>query len=40
LEEAISESPLASKYSPEWLAIKLLEGDEETINKFKAVKSG
>jgi len=40
LEEAISESPLASKYSPKWLAVKLLEGDEEIIKKFEEVKSG
>jgi len=40
LEEAISESPLASKYSPKWLAVKLLEGDEEVIKKFEEVKSG
>ena len=40
LEEAISESPLASKYSPKWLAVKLLEGDEEVIKKFEEVRSG
>ena len=40
LEEAISESPLASKYSPKWLAVKLLEGDEEVIKKFEEAKSG
>jgi len=40
LEEAISESPLASKYSPKWLAVKLIEGDEEIIKKFEEVKSG
>jgi len=40
LEEAISGSPLASKYSPKWLAVKLLEGDEEVIKKFEEVKSG
>jgi len=40
LEEAISESPLASKYSPKWLAVKLLEGDEEVIKKFEEVESG
>jgi len=40
LEEAISESSLASKYSPKWLAVKLLEGDEEVIKKFEEVKSG
>ena len=40
LEEAISESPLASRYSPKWLAVKLLEGDEEVIKKFEEVRSG
>jgi len=40
LEEAISEGPLASKYSPKWLAVKLLEGDEEVIKKFEEAKSG
>ena len=40
LEEAISQSPLASRYSPKWLAVKLLEGDEEVIRKFEEVKSG
>jgi len=40
LEEAISESPLASRYSPKWLAVKLLEGDEEVIKKFEEAKSG
>ncbi len=39
LEEAISESPLALRYSPKWLAVKLLEGDEEVIKKFEEVKS-
>ena len=40
LEEAISESPLASRYTPKWLAVKLLEGDEEVIKKFEEVRSG
>jgi small GTP-binding protein len=40
LEEAISESPLASRYPPKWLAVKLIEGDEEVIKKFEEVKSG
>jgi ferrous iron transport protein B len=39
LEEAIDLSPLASRYSSKWLAVKLLEGDEEVINKFEEVKS-
>jgi len=37
LEGAISKSPLASRYSPKWLAVKLLEGDEEVIKKFEEV---
>ena len=38
LEELISQSRLASKYSPRWLAVKLLEGDEEIVKKFEEVK--
>jgi small GTP-binding protein len=40
LEKAISESPLALRYSPKWLAVKLIEGDEEIIRKFEEAKSG
>jgi len=40
LEKLISQSELSLKYSPRWLAIKLLEGDEEVINKFKGVAVG
>jgi small GTP-binding protein len=40
LKEAISASPLASDYSPRWLAIKLIEGDAEVLKKFVEVKSG
>ena len=40
LEEAMLWSPLASKYSPKWLAVKLIEGDEEIIKKFEEAKSG
>jgi small GTP-binding protein len=40
LEEAISETSLASRYSPKWLAVKLIEGDEEIIKKFEEAKSG
>jgi len=40
LEKLISQSELSSKYSPRWLAIKLLEGDEEVIKKLKEVKLG
>ena len=35
IEELISQSELSQKYSPRWLAIKLLEEDEEIIKKFK-----
>ena len=38
LEESISKTKLASKYSPRWLAVKLLERDGEVVNKFKEVK--
>ena len=37
IEKALSEDSLAGKYSPHWLAIKLLEGDEEIIRKFEGV---
>ncbi len=40
LEEALSSSPLASVYSPRWLAIKLIEGDAEVLKKFEEVASG
>lgn len=40
LEKLISQSGLSSKYSPRWLAVKLLERDEEIIKKFKEVKIG
>jgi small GTP-binding protein len=39
LEEAISDGPLAMKYLPKWLAVKLIEGDEEVIKKFEEAKS-
>jgi len=39
IEKSISELPLSKKYSPKWLAIKLIEGDEEIIKKFEEVKS-
>ena len=38
LEKRISETKLASKYSTRWLAIKLLEEDEDVIKKFQEVK--
>jgi small GTP-binding protein len=37
LEELISHNLLAESYSPRWLALKLLEEDEEIINKIKRV---
>jgi ferrous iron transport protein B len=38
LEKLISQSELSSKYSPRWLAVKLLERDEEIIKKFREVE--
>jgi small GTP-binding protein len=38
LEEALADSPIARRYSPRWLAVKLIEGDEEIISKFKEVQ--
>jgi ferrous iron transport protein B len=40
LEQVISSSPLSLKYSPRWLAIKLLEEDEGIIEKFKEAEGG
>lgn len=40
LEKIISQSDLARIYSPRWLAVKLLEGDEEIAKKFMEVKVG
>jgi len=40
LERLLSQSGLSLDYPPRWLAVKLLEGDEEIINKFKGVKVG
>ena len=40
LEKLISWSALAQKYSPRWLAIKLLEEDEEIVKKFEGVEVG
>lgn len=40
LEKSISRSPLAFKYPTRWLAVKLLEEDEETIKMFKEVRGG
>lgn len=40
LEKSISLSPLALKYPTRWLAVKLLEEDEELIKMFKEVESG
>jgi small GTP-binding protein len=40
LEKELEASPLARKYSPRWLAVKLIEGDEEIIKNFEEVKSG
>ena len=40
LEKLISQSPLSVNYSPRWLAVKLLEEDEEILKKFEDVKVG
>ena len=40
LEAAISPTPMAQKYSPRWLAIKLIEGDAEILSKFEEMISG
>jgi ferrous iron transport protein B len=39
LAEAVAASPLSRKYSPRWLAIKLIEGDADMISKFQEVQS-
>ncbi len=38
LESAITASALSQKYTPEWLALKLLEEDEEIVKKFEELK--
>ena len=40
LESLISQSPLAVRYPSRWLAIKLLEEDEEILKKFGDAKVG
>jgi len=35
LESLISQTELSQRYSPRWLAVKLLEEDEEIIKKFR-----
>ncbi|MDD4873946.1 MAG: ferrous iron transporter B, partial [Dehalococcoidales bacterium] len=35
LEKVIENSPISQKYIPRWLAVKLLEQDEDIIKKFK-----
>ena len=40
LERLISQSNLSQKYAPRWLAVKLLEGDEEITRKFKEARIG
>jgi len=40
LEKVISQSDLARIYPPRWLAVKLLEGDEEITKKFMEVEVG
>jgi len=40
LERLISGNPLAKSYSPRWLAVKLLEEDEEIISKIRQAEVG
>lgn len=40
LERLISQNDLSQKYSPRWLAVKLLEEDGEIIKKFKEAGVG
>ena len=40
LEELISQTDLSRDYSSRWLAVKLLEEDEEIIKKFKELQVG
>ena len=40
LERVISGSSIGGEYSPRWLAVKLLEEDEEIIKKFGGAKVG
>ena len=35
LENLISQTGLSQRYPPRWLAVKLLEGDEEIVKKFR-----
>ena len=38
LEKLISQSSLTARYSPRWLAIKLLEEDEEILKRFEDIE--
>jgi len=40
LERLISQNNLSQRYAPRWLAVKLLEGDEEITRKFKEPRIG
>ncbi len=40
LEEVISSNSLSKKYPARWLAVKLLEEDEEIIRKFMELQVG
>ena len=40
LEEVISSNSLSQKYPARWLAVKLLEEDEEIVRKFKELQVG
>jgi small GTP-binding protein len=35
LENLISQTDMSKRYPPRWLAVKLLEGDEEIVKKFR-----
>lgn len=35
LEQALSDAPVAQRYSPRWLAVKLIEGDTEIMDMFR-----
>ena len=35
LEKLVSQTELSQRYSPRWLAVKLLEEDEDIARKFK-----
>jgi ferrous iron transport protein B len=40
LEKLVSDNSLSKRYPARWLAVKLLEGDEEIISKIRQVEVG